>query len=279
MADAQGQDAVRRALDEDHARADVTVGLLGSAATRVVRGVFMAEAPCAVAGVAVAAEVFRQLDPRVVWTTLIADGSRAEPGDRIAEIKGPAGTLLSGERTALNFLQHLSGIATATRRAVDAVAGTGATITHTRKTAPGLRDLQVAAVVAGGGVPNRTSLAHTVYWKDNHWALLGEDARLAAMLAQVPRGTDVWVEVETDEQFAEALAAGVRHMLADNQTPERVAEWIQRSGGQVRVQASGGITAETAGAYARAGAHLISIGGLTHSVTAVPITFALCTGS
>src|SRR5207249_1658035 len=187
-----------------------------------------------------------------------------------------ARALLAGERVALNFLQRLSGIATLTRRAVDAVAGTGARITHTRKTTPGLRALERYAVRVGGGVENRGSLAAALLWKDNHWALLDHTGgSLRDVLRAAPRDLPIVVEAETVEQLDEALAAGVTHILADNQSPETIAAWVRRAGSGVTMQASGGITAENAAAYARAGAHLISIGVLTHSAPAAPIGFEL----
>src|SRR5439155_740473 len=182
----------------------------------------------------------------------------------------PDVAVLAGERVALNFLQRLSGIATLTRRAVEAVTGTQARITHTRKTTPGLRALERYAVIVGGGVANRGSLAEAVLWKDNHWALLGAGG-LAPALAHAPPGVPIVVEVEDEAQFERALAAGVRHILADNQGPQRVAAWVRRAGPGVTIQASGGITPETARAYAEAGAALISIGALTHSAPAAPI--------
>ena len=199
-------------------------------------------------------------------------GDWAEQGATLATVRGRAGALLAGERVALNFLQRLSGIATQTRRAVDQVAGTAARITHTRKTTPGLRALECYAVRVGGGVDNRASLADAVMWKDNHWALLdARGPRLAQLLRDVPAGLPVVVEVETESQLVEALAAGATHLLVDNQPPERIAAWRQRAGPGVTLQASGGITPEGARAYAQAGADLIAIGALTHSVTAAPI--------
>jgi nicotinate-nucleotide pyrophosphorylase (carboxylating) len=166
----------------------------------------------------------------------------------------------------------LSGIATLTRQCVEAVAGTGAAITHTRKTTPGLRDLERYAVRTGGGVDNRGSLAEAVLWKDNHWRLLGSrGGGLREALANARPGLDGVVEVENDEQLAEALGAGVTHVLADNQSPERVTQWVRRAGPNVIVQASGGITPATVRAYAEAGARLISLGMLTHSAPAAPI--------
>jgi nicotinate-nucleotide pyrophosphorylase (carboxylating) len=277
LADALGLEAVRLALAEDRAVDDVTTPLLGTAAQGLAAGRFVAEGECVVAGLAVAALVFRELDADAELRPVVADGERAKRGAVLATVRARAGILLAGERVALNFLQRLSGIATMTRDLVDAVAGTGARITHTRKTTPGLRDLERYAVRVGGGADNRSSLAESVMWKDNHWALLGTGGGrgLKDMLARAPKGMDVVVEVETDAQLEEALAAGVTHVLADNRSPATVAAWVRRAGGGVTIQASGGITAETAVAYARAGAHLISVGALTHSAPAAPIGFEL----
>lgn len=279
-----GLDAVRRALAEDRAADDVTTPLLGASAHASATGRFVAEAPCVVAGLPVAALVFTELDPGATFRPAAQEGDRAVAGTVLATVTASARTLLAGERAALNFLQRLSGIATATRRIVDAVAGTGARITHTRKTTPGLRELERYAVRVGGGVDNRASLAEAVMWKDNHWVLLGSGERgagrtLQDVLARAPRGVDVVVEVETDTQLDAALAAGVRHILVDNQPPARVAAWVGRAGAGVTIQASGGITEANAAAYARAGAHLLSIGALTHSAPAAPICFELVSES
>jgi nicotinate-nucleotide pyrophosphorylase (carboxylating) len=273
---ALGLEAVRLALAEDRAVDDVTTPLLGTAARTLAAGRFVAEADCVVAGLPVVALVFRELDPEAVLQPIIADGARASGGSILATVSARAGTLLAGERVALNFLQRLSGIATMTRRLVDAVAGTGAQITHTRKTTPGLRDLERYAVRAGGGVDNRASLAESVMWKDNHWVLLGTAGRrLKDTLARSGVGVPVVVEAETDAQFEEALAAGVTHVLADNCSPATIAAWVRRAGPGVTIQASGGITADNVAAYAAAGAHLISVGALTHSAAAAAIGFEL----
>ena len=279
MADALGLEEVRRALAEDRALDDVTTRLLGAAADRPAAGSFVAEGRFVVAGLPIAARAFEELDPRACLEPLTGEGAWTEPGAGLATVRGAARALLAGERTALNFLQRLSGIATVTRRAVDAVAGTGARITHTRKTTPGLRALERYAVRVGGGVENRGSLAEAVLWKDNHWALLDGSATLARALAAAPRDLPVMVEVETDAQFEEALAAGVLHILADNQPPLRIAAWARRAGPGVTIQASGGITPERARAYAEAGATLISIGALTHSASAAPIRYEIGFGS
>jgi nicotinate-nucleotide pyrophosphorylase (carboxylating) len=272
LADARGAEEVRRALAEDRALADVTTRLLGAAADRPSVAHFIAEGRFVVAGLAIVGRVFQELESGACLESLSADGAWAGSGATIATVRASARALLAGERVALNFLQHLSGVATLTRRAVDAVAGTTAKITHTRKTTPGLRALERYAVTVGGGVENRASLAESVLWKDNHWALLeAGETTLAEVLRNAPADVPVVVEVENEAQLEQALAAGVRHVLADNQPPERIAAWVRKAGPGVTIQASGGITPETARAYAQAGATLISIGALTHSAPAAPI--------
>ena len=267
---------VRRALAEDRAADDVTTGLLGAAADRKTEACFIAEGRFVLAGGPLLATVFQELDPAAVMAPGVSEGSWVESGAMVANVRGVARALLAGERVALNFLQRLSGVATVTRGAVDAVAGTGAKITHTRKTTPGLRSLELYAVRVGGGVENRATLADAVLWKDNHWAMLHGNGRprprsLRDALDAAPPGVPVIVEVESEDQLDTALAAGVTHLLVDNQPPERLAEWARRAGHGVTIQASGGITPATARAYAEAGATLIAIGALTHSAAAVPI--------
>ena len=264
------RDAVRRALEEDRAADDVTTRLLGAAGRRPACARFVAEGDFVVAGLPTLALVYAELDPEARVAAQCAEGDWVRAGTVLAHVGATATAVLAGERVALNFLQRLSGIATVTRRVVDTVAGTGARITHTRKTTPGLRALEIYAVTMGGGVENRRSLGDAVLWKDNHWALLGSED-LAGALRAAPAGLPLIVEVENDAQLERALAAGVRHILVDNQPPERVAAWVRRTGPEVTIQASGGIRPETARAYAEAGAHLISIGALTHSAQAAPI--------
>jgi nicotinate-nucleotide pyrophosphorylase (carboxylating) len=272
LADVFGLEEVRRALAEDRATEDVTTRLLGAAADRAATAHFVAEDRCVVAGLPVVAVVFRELDAGACLESGRAEGRWAAAGATFATVRASAGALLAGERVALNFLQRLSGVATLTRRVVDAVAGTSARITHTRKTTPGLRALELYAVGVGGGVENRASLADAILWKDNHWVLLDtRRSSLAEALRGAPPGVPITVEVEDDQQLETALAAGVTHILADNQPPERVAAWARRAGPGVTIQASGGITPETARAYAEAGATLISVGALTHSAPAAPM--------
>jgi nicotinate-nucleotide pyrophosphorylase (carboxylating) len=268
------RDIARRALLEDRAAQDVTTPLLGDAATRPARARFVAEERCVVAGVPLVAIVFRELEAAATVEAAGPEGAWVAPGAAILSARARAATLLGGERVALNLLQRLCGIATLTRQTVDAVAGTPARITHTRKTTPGLRSIERYAVRLGGGVDNRGSLADAVMWKDNHWALLG-GRTLRDALAAAPPGVAVIVEVETRTQLDAALAAGVAHVLIDNQPPEQLAAWVRDIRPGVTVQASGGIGPHNARAYAEAGATLISIGALTHSAPAAPISCAV----
>jgi len=270
LAEPLGREEVLRALAEDAAADDVTTRLLGAGARRPACAQFVAEERFVLAGLPLVSRVFCELDHETRVEALHGEGEWVDQGTVLARVRATAGTLLAGERVALNFLQRLSGVATLTRRAVDAVAGTGARITHTRKTTPGLRALERYAVTVGGGVENRASLADAVLWKDNHWALLGT-GDLGAALTSAPSGASIVVEVENAEQLERALAAGVRHILVDNQPADRLAVWLRRAGRGVTVQASGGITPERARAFAEAGAQLIAIGALTHSAPAAPI--------
>lgn len=268
--------AVDRALEEDAARHDVTTGLLPEQAARGAEGLVRAAAPMVAAGLQVAAMVFRRLDAGCSTSLRVADGDTIAAATVLAVVHGPARALLAGERVALNFLQRLSGIATATRALVEIVAGTRAFITDTRKTTPGLRALEKYAVRVGGGTSHRESLADAILWKDNHWALLAESGEtLDAVLRRAPSGMPVIVEVESETQLEEALAAGVKRILVDNQPPERLARWVRRAGTSVEIEASGGITAATVRAYAEAGARYISIGALTHSAPAADISFEI----
>src|SRR5207247_852753 len=210
-----------------------------------------------------AAEAFNQVDPAIVVTWSLDDGEELDAGTQVAAVEGPVGSVLAAERTALNFLCHLSGIASLTRRYVRAAAGK-ARIRDTRKTTPGLRALEKAAVRAGGGVNHRGSLSDGLLVKDNHLAgvTIGD---------AVARARDRWpgraVEVECDrlEQVREALAAGADLVLLDNLSPHEVKACVGEVTGQCLVEVSGGVTLETVAAYADAGADLISVGAITHS--------------
>jgi nicotinate-nucleotide pyrophosphorylase (carboxylating) len=227
------------------------------------------------AGAGYADAVARACDCRIEWRA--PEGRAVAPNAVIGIVHGPLGRILRVERPMLNLLQRACGIATATRAYVDAVAGTRCRILHTRKTAPGLRALDVAAVLAGGGARHRLDLAHEVMVKDNHWqALRLEGGTLAAALAEGRRRgvASLQVEVETEGQLEEACAAGATRLLVDNQPPATVRAWARRARELVpgiEIEATGGITLANVREYAEAGADFASIGALTHSVVAADI--------
>jgi nicotinate-nucleotide pyrophosphorylase (carboxylating) len=228
-----------------------------------------------VAGAAYAGAVARACECRIEWR--VPEGRKVGPATVVGIVHGPLGRILRAERPMLNLLQRACGIATATRAYVDAVAGTRCRILHTRKTAPGLRSLDVAAVLAGGGTRHRFDLAHEVMVKDNHWqALRMEGNDLAGALAEGRRRgvISLQVEVETEAQLEEACAAGATRLLVDNQPPATVRAWATRARELVpaiEIEATGGITLGNVREYAEAGVDFISIGALTHSVTASDI--------
>ena len=263
---------VRAALDEDHAFDDVTTRATvpddalshGILATRV-EGV--------IAGLPLALLAFATLSDQVVARVTASDGTTVRAGGVVAELHGPARALLSAERVALNILQRLSGIATMTARYVAAVRGTRARIYDTRKTTPGLRALEKYAVRCGGGVNHRADLAAAVLIKDNHLAALGGDIALAVHRARAVAPAGLVVEVECDDaaQVDAALAAGADVILLDNMSLEAMRSCVSRVAGRVPLEASGGITLDRAAAIAGTGVDRISIGALTHSVTALDI--------
>ncbi len=229
------------------------------------------------AGAAYADAVARACECRVVWKA--PDGRQILPGTAVGSLQGSLGRILRAERPLLNLLQRACGIATATRAYVDAVAGTSARILHTRKTAPGLRALDIAAVLAGGGGRHRGDLSHEMMVKDNHWKALGrsgDEGSLSRALERAREGgfSSLYVEVESVEHVREACAAGATRLLVDNQPADRVREWgaLARSlSAGIETEATGGITLENVRAYAESGADFISIGALTHSVRAADL--------
>lgn len=264
--------AVRRALEEDLGLAgDITANAVIPAAHRSTV-VMAARKPGVIAGLDAAELAFALVDPAIVMTRHVEDGEKIAAGDIVATVTGPSRGLLTGERTALNFLGHLSGIATVTAGIVAAVAGTKATIVCTRKTTPGLRALEKYAVKAGGGGNHRFSLADAVLIKDNHIAIAG-GIRPALAAARKHAGHMVKIEIEVDtlDQLREAMAEGVDAVLLDNMSPETLREAVEIVAGRAITEASGGITPETAGAVAKAGVDLISIGWLTHSAPVLDI--------
>jgi nicotinate-nucleotide pyrophosphorylase (carboxylating) len=232
----------------------------------------VARQPGVVAGLAAAATAFRLVDPSIEMAVERPDGTRLVPGDRIATIAGPARGMLTAERVALNFLGHLSGVASAAATLVEAVRGHKARICCTRKTMPGLRALQKYAVRVGGGMNHRFGLDDAVLIKDNHVAVAG-GIRPAILAARNGVGHLVKIEVEVDtlDQLEEALATGVDAVLLDNMTPDELARAVRMIGGRAIAEASGRITPQTAPAIAASGVDLISAGWLTHSASVLDI--------
>jgi nicotinate-nucleotide pyrophosphorylase (carboxylating) len=277
-----GEDALdarlREFLSEDIGEADVTTETTVPPG-RMGRAEILAKSDAVVAGLDVARRTFALLDPQVRWDPDVREGDAVRAGKRLASLAGPARSILTGERVALNLLQRMSGIATATRRYVEAVAGTPCRILDTRKTAPGLRLFDRMAVRAGGGENHRFSLSEMVLIKDNHRRLAGGvSPAVAAARQMLPSGMKIEVEVESETELREALEAGVDAILVDNQAPATVAEWVavvRRQPARPVVEASGGITLENVRAYALAGADCVSIGALTHSVRSADISLEL----
>jgi nicotinate-nucleotide pyrophosphorylase (carboxylating) len=267
------RDLVRRALDEDLGGGDVTTDATVEPAQQA-RGVFIVKAPCVVAGLDVAAETFRQVDASVAVACRRLDGERCAPGDEIAVVTGPARALLIAERTALNFLQRLSGIATRTRQFVDAAAGR-ITILDTRKTTPTLRVLEKYAVAAGGGTNHRAGLYDAILIKDNHVRLAGGVAAAIARARRHSPQLRVEVEAQTLAEVDEALASGADIILADNMGPADVHETVARARGRAKVEISGGVTLERIQELGGTGADYVSVGALTHSAPAVDISFEI----
>ncbi len=267
------RDLVRRALEEDVRDGDVTTDATVPAAEQA-RGVFLAKGDCVVAGLDVAFEAFCQVDASVRMSPRLHDGDRCASGTIIAVVDGPARALLTAERTGLNLLQRLSGIATATRRFVDASGGR-ITILDTRKTTPTLRALEKYAVRCGGGRNHRAGLYDAILIKDNHIRLAGGvTSAIERARAHRPEFA-VEVEVEALSQVDEALTAGADIILADNMTIEQIREVVRRARGKAKVEISGGVTLDRIAELAATGADFVSVGALTHSAPAVDISFEI----
>ena len=263
---------VRAALNEDLGdRGDLTTAAVVGGAARG-RGKIVARGDLVVAGIPVAGEVFRTLDPSLRFEALRAEGGLAAAGDVLAEVSGPARPILEGERTALNFLGRMCGIATAARAAVLEVAGTGATILDTRKTAPGLRALDKYAVAAGGATNHRTGLFDAVMIKDTHLAIAGpvEDAIALALAAGHPAAI-VTAEVGSIEEMERAIRAGAGRILLDNMDVETLRRCVEQAAGRARLEASGGLEPGALRAVAETGVSFLSLGWLTHSVRAANV--------
>jgi len=269
-------DLLRRALAEDLGRAgDLTSDATIPAGHRSV-GHVVARAHGRIAGLAEATRAFALLDPTVEVRLLVTDGADVAAGERLAEIAGPTRSLLAAERTCLNLLGHLSGVATATADMMRRIAGTRARIVDTRKTLPGLRALQKYAVRCGGGANHRFGLDDAVLIKDNHVAAVGSIAG-AVKTARDAVGHMVKIECEVDtlDQLDEALSAGVDAVLLDNMTPDQLRAAVTRVAGRCVTEASGGVTPDTVRPIAETGVDLISMGWLTHSAPQLDIAFDL----
>jgi nicotinate-nucleotide pyrophosphorylase (carboxylating) len=255
---------IRRALDEDIGSGDVTTDSIVPA-TASLRGRIIAKQNGVVAGLTIAEAVWRELDERVTFKPQTTDGSQVETKTIVAEIVGPARALLTGERTALNFLGRMSGIATLTRQFVDAVASTRAVVLDTRKTAPGLRLTDKLAVRIGGGQNHRTGLFDMVLIKDNHIDFAGSISAAVTRVRESGTNLEIEVEARTLAHVREALALEVERILLDNMSLELMREAVQVTNGRAKLEASGNVSLENVLEVARTGVDYISVGALTHS--------------
>ena len=271
------REAAARALGEDRGPADITTLACVKFDTETYAHIFAREA-CVLAGLPVAEQVFREQDATLVLTATVEDGKQLKPGETVLEIRGSASSILTAERCALNFLQHLSGVATQTRRFVDAVAGTRTRILDTRKTLPGLRALQKYAVRCGGGVNHRFGLYDRFLIKDNHLALMKNGNRLAdAIRAARALDPEAVLEVEVDhvDQIPEIISLGVDILLLDNMSTPEMKACVDLIAGRVTTEASGNMTLERVAEVAGTGVDFISVGALTHSVRAIDFSLEI----
>ena len=268
-------DLIDLALTEDRGAGDWTSRWIVPARTRV-RAEIVAKQAGVLAGTTPALAVFLRLDPRVETDLACTDGSTLEAGTIVCAVRGPGRAILTGERVALNFLQHLSGIASLTRSFVDAVAGTGTRILDTRKTTPGWRSLEKAAVRAGGGQNHRAGLYDAVLIKENHIAIAGGITLAATRVHESnTRGLPVIIEVRTLDELDEALAVGVDRVLLDNMELNEIREAVRRTRRRKRppaIEASGNMTLDRVHDVAKAGVDYISVGALTHSAPALDLS-------
>jgi nicotinate-nucleotide pyrophosphorylase (carboxylating) len=271
--------AIRLAIQEDLPLGDVTTAALFPSPTPALARI-VAQQSLVVAGLAAAVRTFQTVDPSLVLSLHRQDGERAQDGDCLLQIEGDGRSILKAERVALNFLQHLSGIATLTRRFCNAVRGYPVTILDTRKTIPGLRALQKWAVLLGGGTNHRRSLSDTILIKDNHLALLNHTTTPVQTAchkakASAPHNMNVIVEVESLADVRQAVAGRADIILLDNMDPATVRQAIRLIKGRALVEVSGGITLKNVRAMAAAGPDRISIGALTHSAPAATLSLVL----
>jgi nicotinate-nucleotide pyrophosphorylase (carboxylating) len=268
------QEIVRAALAEDVGSGDATTLATVGADARA-RATITQKAPGVVFGVEAAERTFAELDDAVAFERLSPEGAWQEPGTGVLRIEGPARALLTGERTALNLLQRLSGIATLTARYVQAVEGTDVQILDTRKTTPGLRMLEKAAVRAGGGTNHRVGLFDAILIKENHVAAAGGVEQAVQQARAAYPDLPLEVECRNVEEIAQALQAGAPRILLDNMDPEELRAAVAQVAGRAELEASGGITLETVRAHAVEGLNFISVGALTHSAPALDLSLIL----
>jgi len=269
----------KNALEEDQAWQDVTTAALVPPEQKG-RGVIIAREEGVLAGLPMAEAVFKAVDPSLQWQPLAAEGSRLSPGQEVARIEGSLATILRGERVALNYLTHLSGVATATARLVATIAGLPVAIRDTRKTTPGLRTLEKYAVRVGGGQSHRLTLADAVLIKDNHLAALrarglGIAEALRRAGEQAPAGMRVQIEVTTVDEARQALEAGAGELLLDNMPPEDMRRVVEMARGRAVLEASGGISLENVRRVAETGVDYISVGAITHSARALDMSLQM----
>lgn len=267
------REIVRRALAEDFGCGDVTTETVIDR-DQTARGIMLSKSSCVIAGLDIASEAFRQLDPRVAVEVRRRDGDRCEPATVVAEYRGQAAALLTAERTALNFIQRLSGIATLTRQFVEA-AGSRVVVLDTRKTTPLLRVLEKYAVRAGGGVNHRGGLDAGILIKDNHVRLAGGVEQAVTRMRTANRDMPTEVEAQTLDEVDEALRTGAEIILLDNLPTPDIVEAVKRCRGRAKTEISGGVTLPRMRELAATGADYISVGGLTHSAPAVDLSFEI----
>jgi nicotinate-nucleotide pyrophosphorylase (carboxylating) len=268
---------VSRALAEDVGDGDVTTAATVGAETRA-RAIIRQKAPGVVYGLDVAEQVFRSLDPEATFTREVSEGVWRESGE-VLRVEGRARALLTGERTALNFLQRLSGVATMAARAVQAIEGTGARILDTRKTTPGLRALEKAAVAAGGATNHRAGLYDAILIKENHAALAGGVGAAVRRAREEAPELPLEVECRSLAEVDEALDAGARvggfRILLDNMSPDELRRAVEHVAGRAELEASGGVTLQTLREVASTGVDFVSVGALTHSAPALDLSLLL----
>jgi nicotinate-nucleotide pyrophosphorylase (carboxylating) len=274
LTEATMSQVVARALAEDVGEGDVTTAATVPEQARA-RALITQKAPGVIYGLDVAVEAFRALDAEIVFARPTEEGQWRQDGGPVLELEGSARAILTGERTALNFLQRLSGVATMAARCVQAVSGTGAAILDTRKTTPGLRALEKAAVAAGGATNHRFGLFDAILIKENHAALAGGVGEAVRRAREYAPGMTLEVECRTLAEVDEALAAGAPWILLDNMTIAQLTDAVRHVAGRAKLEASGGVTLATLREVASTGVDFVSVGALTHSAPALDLSLLL----